>query len=88
VAGIVAGVYLNNVVSFCDGVSGLRPVPTYAILFTVKEAAAPKAPMPVSDARLTQTPGAEVEILVLVQEKKMAGIVNVNKARLTRRISF
>jgi hypothetical protein len=74
---IVVGVYLNNAVSFCDGVSGLRPVPTYAILFTVKEAAASNAPMLVSDARPTQIPVGEVEaveILVLVQEKKMAGI--------------
>jgi hypothetical protein len=57
-------------------------------LFTVKEAAAPKAPMPGSDARPTQIPVAVVEILVLVQEKKMAVIINVNNARLTRLISF
>jgi hypothetical protein len=57
-------------------------------LFTVKEAAAPKAPKPGSDARPTQIPVAVVEILVLVQEKKMAVIINVNNARLTRLISF
>jgi hypothetical protein len=74
---IVVGVYLNNAVSFCDGVSGLRPVPMSAILLTVKEAAASNAPMLVSDARPTQIPVGEVEaveILVLVQEKKMAGV--------------
>jgi hypothetical protein len=51
-------------------------------LFTVKEAAAPKAAMPVSGARLNQSPFEVVEDLVLVQEKRMASSIRENKAML------